>query len=177
MTSPETNSRVGRIGRSKEENSRIEKGLCMVCAKPASKRSKVFCSNTCKNTWWGAHDWSWVRQEILQRDNYKCAHCGFQLKQAETGYFVIISDPNGVAKDDSDKTTKGYIYLPFVVDHKKPIALGGGEFDKNNLQVLCKWCNKIKTANDMADIATNNRLIKNIGRNGKSLLNYSEVDS
>jgi 5-methylcytosine-specific restriction endonuclease McrA len=144
----------------------------MVCGKPASKRSKVFCSNECKNSWWGSHDWSWVRNEILNRDSYKCAHCGLQLKRAESHYFEVISDPLGFTKTDHDLGERGYIYLPLIVDHIHPIALGGGEFDKANLQVLCKWCNKIKTKNDIGNIAQSKRFEKVVGK-GRDLSWYS----
>jgi hypothetical protein len=123
-------SRVGRIPRTTEEKKRIEQGLCIVCGEPASKRSKVFCSNDCKNNWWGSHDWSWMRNEVLERDNYKCAHCGLQLKRAESLYFEVISDPKGFTKDDPDRwgekgKDNSYYYIPLIVDHIKPIALGG----------------------------------------------------
>lgn len=172
-------SRVGRIPRTEEEKERTEKGLCIVCGKPASKRSKVFCSNDCKNSWWSNHDWSWVRAEILHRDNLKCSKCGFQLKQIEY-YYIVFNDPEGFSKNDlhivhSDPQVMGYIAIPLVVDHIKPIALGGGEFDRSNLQILCQWCNKIKTANDMAMIAKDRRVVKTIGRNGKPLTSYLTV--
>lgn len=158
--------RIGRIPRTIEELKRIEQGLCIVCGKLASKRSKVFCSNNCKNNWWGSHDWSWVRNEVLERDSYKCAHCGLQLKRAESFYFEVISDPHGYTKTDPNLGEKGYFNVPLIVDHIKPIALGGEEFDKTNLQVLCIWCNKVKTKNDMGNIAKSNRLVKVIGNGG-----------
>lgn len=40
-----------------------------------------------------------------------------------------------------------------IADHIIPIALGGDEWDINNIQTLCIKCNKKKTARDMADIA------------------------
>ncbi len=41
----------------------------------------------------------------------------------------------------------------WVVDHKLPIAMGGPEFDLDNLQLLCDRCNKAKTAEDLGWIA------------------------
>jgi 5-methylcytosine-specific restriction endonuclease McrA len=37
----------------------------------------------------------------------------------------------------------------FEVDHKIAIVNGGGEFDVENLQVLCKDCHISKTKSDM----------------------------
>ena len=44
-------------------------------------------------------------------------------------------------------------YESLIVDHIVPIALGGEEWDLNNLQTLCAECNKAKTAMDQAAIA------------------------
>jgi 5-methylcytosine-specific restriction endonuclease McrA len=51
-----------------------------------------------------------------------------------------------------------------VMDHIKPIALGGAEFDINNLQLLCKVCNKIKTRQDAKDIAKQREVEKKLVR-------------
>jgi 5-methylcytosine-specific restriction endonuclease McrA len=40
-----------------------------------------------------------------------------------------------------------------VADHIVPIALGGDEWDINNIQTLCLECNKEKTAQDIKEIA------------------------
>ena len=40
-----------------------------------------------------------------------------------------------------------------IVDHIKPIALGGDEWDLDNLQTLCYRCNNIKTKKDLKFIA------------------------
>lgn len=40
-----------------------------------------------------------------------------------------------------------------IADHIEPIALGGDEWDLDNIQTLCLKCNKIKTTQDLKDIA------------------------
>lgn len=40
-----------------------------------------------------------------------------------------------------------------IGDHIIPIAIGGEEYELDNVQTLCKPCNKIKTKKDMAEIA------------------------
>lgn len=42
---------------------------------------------------------------------------------------------------------------PFILDHIRPIAMGGDQWDARNLQVLCSRCNRIKTARDLRAIA------------------------
>ena len=41
----------------------------------------------------------------------------------------------------------------YILDHIRPIAMGGDQWAKDNLQVLCVRCNTIKTARDMGNIA------------------------
>jgi len=41
----------------------------------------------------------------------------------------------------------------YVLDHIRPIAMGGDQWARDNLQVLCVRCNRIKTARDMGNIA------------------------
>jgi hypothetical protein len=44
--------------------------------------------------------------------------------------------------------------------------------NKANLQVLCTWCNKIKTKSDIGNIAQSKRFEKVVGK-GRDLLWYS----
>ena len=65
--------------------------------------------------------WSVLRNEILNRDGYICQVCG---------------------KDVSGKYVgNGMDWSKAEIDHIQPIALGGLEFDINNLRVTCKECN------------------------------------
>jgi len=86
--------------------------------------------------------WQNLREQALKRDNYVCVKCG--------------SDGT-ITKKEKDYIYggyKNYTYSEkFVVDHIKPIALGGDEWDINNLQTLCFKCNKIKTREDIRKIA------------------------
>ena len=45
-----------------------------------------------------------------------------------------------------------------ILDHKKPIAIGGEEFSKENVWLLCRKCNKEKTKKDMFNIAIERRI-------------------
>ncbi len=65
----------------------------------------------------------------------------------------------------------------YIADHIIPIALGGPEFDLNNIQLLCDECNKIKTAKDAADIAKRRKLLKRIGilKTTRTVLEVEEI--
>ncbi|HET6580711.1 MAG TPA: HNH endonuclease signature motif containing protein, partial [Methanoregula sp.] len=41
----------------------------------------------------------------------------------------------------------------YILDHIRPIAMGGDQWARDNLQVLCVRCNRIKTARDLGRIA------------------------
>lgn len=62
----------------------------------------------------------------------------------------------------------------FIADHIIPIALGGDEFDLDNVQLLCEVCNKKKTAKDQQAIGKKRKLIKRVGKNVKPLTQYIE---
>jgi len=112
------------IPRSDEEQDRIDNKLCANCCSPLEGRRKAYCSDRCTREYWIKHDWGSLRNSVLQKSNYTCAKCGYRIAR-DSLYWSL-----------------------FVVDHIKPIFLGGNEFDENNLQVLCKPCDKKKTAKD-----------------------------
>jgi 5-methylcytosine-specific restriction endonuclease McrA len=83
--------------------------------------------------------WAEFRERAFQRDHRTCVECGRKY---------------------GDRDAKGFIHTEFVVDHIKPIALGGAEFDMDNLQTLCWDCNKKKTHGDIKLIAATRRAYK-----------------
>lgn len=112
-----------------------EPGKCIICHTPLPKGRRKYCSMECFDKWYFslAPPWNWqvLRERAFKRDENTCVRCG--------------------EKEDA---------WNFVVDHIEPIALGGEEFDINNLQTLCQRCNKIKTKADMKRIAFLRRKIK-----------------
>lgn len=52
----------------------------------------------------------------------------------------------------------GQPHEKLIMDHIVPIALGGEEFDPANLQILCRPCDKIKTAGDIKQITKQRRI-------------------
>ena len=72
-------------------------------------------------------------------------------------------------RDDYTCVKCGDAEINPIADHIKPIALGGDEWDINNLQTLCQKCNKIKTRQDAKDIAKLRR-VENIIVDGQITL-------
>jgi len=125
---------------------------CVICGKELPKYKKKYCSDECFLAWarqFHTDSWSSLRSEVIRESNFRCAKCGFQVADIPSQWECFAVYPEFL---------KGERYCcpaenMFVVDHIRPVALGGKEFDKSNLQVLCEDCNKIKTKNDLVLIS------------------------
>lgn len=163
----------------KRQNTRWIKGrkdkkgrlLCLVptCDKLREKYKNGNFRNYCKNHTYedmrGFTNWQILREKVLKRDNYTCVKCGDKRKEVE-----LISKQKKIK--NWDKWISGrekaiyeisdypYNASNFIADHIEPIALGGDEWDINNIQTLCQKCNKIKTREDAKKIAKQRRIEK-----------------
>jgi len=108
------------------------KYICLNCGKIIKrKKAKKYCSFKCNYKFATKHSHQLLRNKLIKENNFKCNKCKHKFS--------------------SDR---------LILDHKLPIALGGKEFDENNLQILCIPCHKIKTAQDFRDISYSKRLNK-----------------
>lgn len=150
----------------KEYLERIKKKLCPICSKPKSewKRRKDWrcCSKECTEKWnKDIYIWSWqeFRLRVFRRDNFTCK-CGFkartereiydeEYKKYLNNYLIFeIKGKVAIIGDESQ----------LIADHIIPISLGGEEWDINNIQTLCKDCNKKKTSEDLKKIAIERKI-------------------
>lgn len=151
---------------------RMKNNLCPICGKPKEKwtRRKDWrcCSTDCTQKFEEnkiIRSWADVRLRAFKRDNFKCVKCGCQptiLRQYNNNYETFdnfkkyIEESNGkwiFLKEWTGRNAVLFNPEGLIGDHIKPIALGGDEFDINNVQTLCPDCNKIKTKKDMGLIA------------------------
>ena len=110
-------------------------GQCIICQKPLPKFKRKYCSDDCFRNWFNqfsSHFWGQTRDDVFTRDNYTCVKCGKHM-------------PSSL----------------LVADHIKPIALGGEEWNMQNIQTLCVDCNSIKTKEDLRTIASYRKAIRN----------------
>ena len=115
------------------QEKRIHSSECPNCGKHKSQWTRrtdwTCCSKKCSEEFYDSKlvvkDWKELRLKAFKRDDYICAMCKKR-------------DPNTSA---------------LVGDHVIPIAIGGEEFDLDNIQTLCLDCNKIKTKSDARLIA------------------------
>ena len=104
--------------------------ICLNCGKMVYKKGqRKYCDEHCAHEFLVKNDHQAMRTKIIFKTCCTCAKCG---KSAN------LKDPESMC---------GY-----VMDHIIPIALGGDEFDENNVQLLCRDCDKEKTAMDRKKI-------------------------
>lgn len=128
-------------------DSRIDNKGRLLCLIPTCNklRQKYKTTDNTRNycedhTFWDMGEftnWATIREKVLKRDNYTCVECHRKKRSKH-----------------------------LCGDHIKPVALGGDEFDLENVQTLCVECHKIKTKDDMKKIAAQRRLNKliNVGQ-------------
>lgn len=154
----------------------MNESKCMGCGKPKDQWTRTTkhkcCSVACTTHMHSNYQyfgWPDLRKKVLKRDNYKCVLCN----HTPTHEVYNSKDWNDIVLDEY-KREGIQIYLcidtaKLTADHIHAIALGGDEWDINNIQTLCSKCNKIKTKNDMALIARL-RLSESLERIGQSVL-------
>ncbi len=98
--------------------------LCRNCDNLIAKNRRHYCSKRCMAEFNRNNSWSYVRKDVLRRDNYTCCICKQRFRKA---------------------------FLD--VDHIIPIQMGGQLFEKINLRTLCKECHKAKSKLDKESLS------------------------
>lgn len=159
----------------------ITEDKCGGCGKPKTewKRSTRWkcCSTECTEKYvreCTSFGWGEYRLRVFKRDNYTCAKCKqkptpmrYEYNIAKQGYMWMPIDPTEAIPDDYARH--------LIADHIHPIALGGEEWDMNNIQTLCKECNKKKTRGDIGKIAQL-RIKEELTSAGQKFLNRLEEE-
>jgi len=136
---------------------RIRGGLCPSCGKPKSEWKRrtdwTCCSVECSRKYWDelvvARNWAEMRVKVFERDGFRCVRCKSKPVRVVIDYRRM--DDGGVVEEFVNTGQVDSSLL--VADHVVAIALGGEEWDMDNIQTLCKWCNKEKTRIDIGKIA------------------------
>ena len=124
-----------------EEKERISRGACPHCGRervhfnPGNEHTTC-CQASCTLEYWFTErpTISGMRRLVRGEQGGKCALCG-----------KVVPDCNALERPGN--------HHPYILDHIRPIAMGGDQWARDNLQVLCGRCNRIKTARDMGRIA------------------------
>ncbi len=68
-----------------------KKGLCRVCGKPIKKPFRKYCSNKCSIEYSKCFKtWGSLREQALERDNYRCVECEVKSKYLEVDHIKAI---------------------------------------------------------------------------------------
>ena len=124
----------------KQQQEWLDTDCCPICGLPKDKWNRRIdwrcCSVECTNKWCDlTYIWQFFKIKAFKRDNYSCIKCG-KKPMRKTYEGKMIPD---ISK--------------LIGDHIIPIAIGGEEYNLDNVQTLCEECNKIKTKEDMKKIA------------------------
>lgn len=144
-----------------------DKDKCRVCNEQVVDGRWNYCSERCRDIAESVQEkfiWEEVRDKILERDNHTCQACGLSREMWYKAYRHSIhlakdrnphdrvSERDKWYEKDQELMEKYEIDSPsdggFHVDHIDRIADGGHPFDKSNLQTLCKYCHREKTADE-----------------------------
>lgn len=115
--------------------------------------------------------WAEMRERIFERDKYICKACNNEnikevigeqtsfleertkeWKQGHNGLYI------GYKEDYIKSRINQWLKSQLDADHITPIALGGEEWDMNNIQTLCKQCHKNKTRKDIKKISSERKI-------------------
>lgn len=102
----------------------VEEGHCQWCNKELTGRQRLYCSERCTFSfynYWCSRP-AYARATFI-RDDFTCQNCGLHQMREDKPWLPDISQ--------------------LECDHIHPIAKGG-KTEMNNLQTLCKDCNRRK---------------------------------
>jgi len=138
----------------KEQKKWLKSNCCPICGLPKNKWKRRTdwrcCSKDCTHEFSKiTYVWQWFKEKAFKRDKYTCIKCGKKPKRRE---MHSRKDKEG-NWDYYWKEVDGNNSSELIADHIVPIAIGGKEYDLNNIQTLCIECNKEKTKEDMKKIA------------------------
>jgi 5-methylcytosine-specific restriction endonuclease McrA len=128
-----------RYSNTPEERERLARKACPACGRERADfppgRDTLCCSPACSAAYWREErpTVTEMRRLVLLEQEGKCAHCRKEI-------------PRSPAAGGRDRSH------PWILDHIRPIAMGGDQWAPGNLQVLCARCNRIKTARDIGRI-------------------------
>lgn len=158
---------------SEEQNNRIRENRCPICNLPKEKwfrrKDWTCCSKKCTEEFSKLFtSWQYFKEKVFERDNFTCVKCGFKsLKkrpydEREENWYKNFEEYRKSIENSKEyykflyweSTTAICLTTEYIIaDHIIPIAMGGEEFDLNNIQTLCIKCNKEKTKKDMQKIS------------------------
>lgn len=150
-------------GRPREPGARSPHLICRQCGAPLPGRRTSFCGDPCVEAFLVANDPRHASRRVFERDSGVCAACGLdtvRLREVigvhgrtshlahRTG--ILVLDVRSARDDRMGVPSDGHLW---EADHILPVVAGGGQCGLDNLQTLCVWCHRLKTAEQTARAA------------------------
>lgn len=150
-------------------------GRCLWCGKDLSfdGRRISFCKEKHIDKYYTNFVFAESTYKSLSRDNFKCRECGFDIRKFQkelTKKFPYEWPKRGLWKQRNKYIeSKGFnIHQAYLeVDHIIPVRMGGDPVVSKNQQTLCYRCHKVKTKQDVGQIAQINAVCREIRENIK----------
>ena len=145
----------------------LDSNCCPICGLPKKEWKRrtdwTCCSTKCTKEYSDEHIfvWQYWKVKAFERDKYTCIRCGFQslakypFSSTWNNFteFKEWQEQRSVFKEWEGTTAILFCPEYLIADHIIPIAIGGEEYDLDNVQTLCLGCNKNKTKRDLKEIA------------------------
>uniref|UniRef100_A0A674DQ70 RanBP2-type domain-containing protein n=1 Tax=Salmo trutta TaxID=8032 RepID=A0A674DQ70_SALTR len=140
--------------------------LCLSCHKACGSTGGAwdtcFCSQTCQEEFQLRSSQAYMRARVLQTEQGVCQSCGLQAHQL---YLKVRDAPPTHRKEMLENTWLAQLSLKqlnemirapvegqfWQVDHIRPVYSGGGQCSLDNLQTLCTFCHRTRTAQQAKD--------------------------
>ncbi|HLY11398.1 MAG TPA: HNH endonuclease signature motif containing protein [Planctomycetota bacterium] len=125
--------------------------LCRQCGQEVPKGRRTFCSDACVDGWRVKTDPAYLRSLVWKRDRGRCASCGLRCKDLEKSLTLLSQvlsrlGASGVYGSVRKAMKVKNRHSFWDADHIRAVADGGGECGVDNIQTLCIWCHREKTA-------------------------------
>lgn len=137
------------------------RNLCRQCEKEVKRPRITFCSDKCVDAWRLLTDPNFMRSRVRDRDKGVCATCGLDTKNVKVAVRVLRELWHGSYVEGARKPIVELVRIIreledalgiagrstfWDADHIKAVVDGGGECGLENIQTLCLWCHRQKTA-------------------------------
>ncbi len=133
--------------------------LCRWCGKEVSPPRRTFCCDDCVHEWRIRSSTKYMREHIYIRDCGICNKCGTDTRrirlQIEDKRAELFASYRKLWEESLEwteflketKLTKKEVWKSlWHADHIIEVKNGGGQSGLENIQTLCLWCHKQKTA-------------------------------
>lgn len=127
-------------------------GRCPVC-RITVEPPKVFCgSSVCTHEYKIRSDAGYAREQVFLRDHGVCQSCGLDTEKLKSLLYRVRDQKGEAAYLELlafYRKKTGYHFSIdkhlWEMDHRIPVAQGGGSCDTTNLTTLCVPCHRLKT--------------------------------